>query len=144
MVAAKLANHGFPVHPWNEPTRDVQYVVRLYAIVNGATQLLTQTDPMRLGWIQHFPASDYPLSIQQTGVDQHGYITVNGKPFFPVYWSPHFDVPSESNYPPSHFGFTSVDLTPIVESENRMPDDKVKASLLAQVSKLKNNPKFFQ
>src|SRR5262249_62311486 len=42
------------------------------------------------------------------------------------------------------FKYKTVDLTEIVYSKHQMPDDTVKARLLAKVNEVKNDPRFFQ
>ena len=83
--------------------------------------------------------------IERTAVNEKGFITINGKPYFPVCWRPHGDTKSpESNYPVASLGYKSLDLTKIVYSKDAAPDADVKAALLAKVNAVKNDPTFFQ
>ena len=141
LIQAKLTSEGFTVHPWSEPVLDNTVVVRLYA-KDG--KLLAEGDPIRFGFLSRFPKPDLPEAIERTAVNERGYITVNGKPFFPVYWTPHFGICPEANWPPSVLKFKTLDVTSLVCSKEKMPDEEVKAKLLAKIAEVKNDPKFFQ
>jgi hypothetical protein len=89
-------------------------------------------------------APSFPERIERTAVNERGYITVNGQPYFPVYWTPHFGISPEADYPPTIHKMKALDLTTLVCSKNAMPDDEIKAKVLAKVAEVKNDPKFFQ
>jgi hypothetical protein len=87
---------------------------------------------------------EFPAKIEKTAVNERGFITVNGEVYFPVYWTPHFGICPEANYPPTQFGCKAVDLTALVCSKGAAPDDAVKAKLLAKIAEVKDDPKLFQ
>ena len=141
LIQAKLTSEGFIVHPWSEPVLDNVVAVRLY---DKAGKLLAEGDPIRFGFLSRFPKPDLPEAIERTAVNDRGYITVNGKPFFPVYWTPHFGICPEANWPPNVVKFKTLDITSIVCAKEKMPDEEVKAKLLAKIAEVKNDPKLFQ
>jgi hypothetical protein len=140
LVQAGLGSEGLTVHPWDEPVRDLAAGVRLY----GKDKLLAQTQPIRFGFVQRPPKPAFPERIEKTGVNDRGLLTVNGEVYFPVFWTPHFGVCPEANWPPTRFGFKAVDLTKIVYSKGRMPDEEVKDTLLARIGEVRDDPKLFQ
>jgi hypothetical protein len=146
LVQARLAGTGLTVHPWNEPVRDNEVSVRLYRKAGSAegAALLAQSDPLSFGFMTRVPRPDLPPEIRKTAINSRGFITVNDQVYFPVYWTPHFGMAPEANYPPTILGFKTVDLTQIVYSKGKAPDAEVKARLLAKVAEVKNDPKFFQ
>lgn len=95
-----------PVHPWREPTRDL----RLEASLPG----LQSPEPVSFGYLEPMPESDLPASVKTSRVTARGYLEVDGKPYFPVCWTPHFGILPEANYPPP--GLKSVDLTQAVQA----------------------------
>jgi hypothetical protein len=144
LVAVKLGSRGFTVHPWSEPILDNQVTLRLYGKEGGRTPLLAESEPVRFGFLTRFPRPDFPEVIRKTAVNEKGFLTINGNVYFPVYWTPHFGISPEADYPPRLFGYKAVDLTDLVYSRHRMPDEEVRAKLLARVNEVKNDPRFFQ
>jgi len=140
LAQVRLKSEGFAVHPWNEPVLDNAVVVRLH----GKSKLLAETEPIRFGFMARPPKAEFPEKIEKTAVNERGFITINGQPYFPVYWTPHFGVCPEVNYPPTQFKCKAVDLTSIVCSKDKMPDDEVKAKLLAKIAEVRNDPKLFE
>lgn len=112
LVQAHVESEGFAVHPWSEPVCDNRISVRLYG--KQGSNPLAESEPVSFGFITHFPPPDLPEKIERTAVNERGFITVNGKPYFPVYWTPHFGICPEANYPPQLFGYKAVDLTQLV------------------------------
>ncbi len=140
LAQVRLKSEGFKVHPWSEPILDNAVVVRLH----GKSKLLAETEPIRFGFMERQPKAEFPEKIEKTAVNARGFITINGQPYFPVYWTPHFGICPEVNYPPMQFKVKAVDLTGIVYAKEKMPDDEVKAKLLAKVNEVKGDPKLFQ
>lgn len=143
LVRAEIAAAGAVVHPWSDPVRDGEARVRVYRKDAGGERLLAETPAVRFGFMQPVPRQSFP-DIRRTAVDGRGYLQVNGAPYFPVYWTPHFGIAPEASYPARLFGCKSVDLTEIVYSKNRAPDAEVKAKLLQKVAEVKRDPKLFQ
>ena len=98
--------------------------------------MLAQSEPLAFGFLQRPPPPSFP-GIERTAVNQRGYLAVNGQPYFPVYWTPHFGVCPEADYPPTVCGMKALDLTDVACSRDAMPDDAVKARLLAKVAAVK-------
>jgi hypothetical protein len=144
LVQVRLQGEGFTVHPWQEPVLDNSAVFRLFAKSKADPALVAESQPVWFGFMERVPKPDFPDRITRTAVDERGFITVNGEPYFPVYWTPHFGIMPEVNYPPSQFGLKAVDLTSIVCPKEPMSDDEVKASLLKKIAEVKDDPKFFQ
>ena len=140
LVQARLGSEGFTVHPWDEPVRDAAVTVELH----GKGGLLAKSEPVRFGFLTRPPKPAFPGRIAKTAVNDKGFITVNGSVYFPVYWTPHFGICPEANYPPSRFGCKSVDLTQIVYSKKAMPDADVRTALLARIAEVRDDPKLFQ
>src|SRR5581483_2442111 len=63
---------------------------------------------------------------------------------FPVYWMPHFGASAEANYPPRLLDYTTLNLTSLVLSSGRAPDESVKAAVLARLHEVRDDPRFFQ
>ncbi|MBT9588845.1 hypothetical protein IV102_36255 [bacterium] len=127
-LAFSLSSCQSKVHPWNEPTRDLALVSRLQV----AGKVLAQSAPVAVGFMEKIPPPQFPARITTTKVDPRGYLRINDRPYFAVYWTPNFDRVFEGNYPPRLFGYPSVDL-------NDLPRDKV----LQKVAEARANPKFF-
>jgi len=167
LAQVRLKSEGFTVHPWGEPVLDNAVVVRLhwredagqgrpaygedagqgrpaYGDDAGQRRPAYSTEPIRFGFMERPPKAEFPAKIERTAVNERGFITVNGQPYFPVYWTPHFGICPEANYPPMQFGYRAVDLTSIVCAKDAMPDDEVKAKLLAKIHEVKGDPKLFQ
>jgi len=139
LVQVALGREGLTVHPCDEPVRDNAVAVRLY----GRSKLLAETKPIRFGFMAPLPKPQLPKAIRRTAVSDKGFITVNGEVYFPVYWTPHFGICPEANYPPTQFGYKAVNLTKLVYAKGQMPDDEVKAKLLARIAEVKDEPKLF-
>jgi len=135
---------GATIHPWSEPVRDHAVTFELFRNAAGGLVLIDQTEPLRFGFISHFPKPTFPSRIESTSIDARGFISINGTPYFPVFWTPHFGMSPEADYPPMQFGFKALDLTSLVYSKNRMPDDEFRAKILAKVAEVKDDPAFFQ
>ena len=145
LAQVRLKSAGFTVHPWSEPVLDNTVVVRLHWKEDaGQKRPAYSTEPIRFGFMERPPKAEFPEKIERTAVNERGFITVNGQPYFPVYWTPHFGICPEVNYPPMQFKCKAVDLTSIVYAKDKMPDDEVKAKLLAKIAEVKNDPKLFQ
>lgn len=140
LVRVEVPVAGAKAHPWQEPARDHRVTVRLLR-KDGSE--LARTEPLEFGFMQPVPRADLP-PVQRTAVDRRGYLTVNGRPYFPVYWTPHFGIAKEANYPARLFGLKSVDLTPLVYAKKAAPDAEVKVKLLARIAEVKNDPQLFQ
>lgn len=116
------------VHPWTEPTRDLNLVARLRA----GDRIVAQSNSVSVGFLEKIPAPQFPARITSTSVDSRGYLRINGQHYFPVYWTPNFERPSEGNYPPRFWGCPSQDL-------NDLPREQV----LQKVAEARANPRFF-
>lgn len=144
MVRTEIASKGFTVHPWNDPQRDNVVRARLFNKVAGKETLVAESVPVSFGFLDALPPH-VTEKIERTAVNDKGFITINGKPYFPVYWRPHGDSKApEANYPVKELGYKAVDLTTVIYSKNAPPDADVKAALLARVNAVKNDPAFFQ
>ncbi|HUT35761.1 MAG TPA: hypothetical protein VNE39_19905 [Planctomycetota bacterium] len=145
LAQVRLKSEGFKVHAWGEPVLDNAVVVRLHWKEDaGRGRPAYNTDPIRFGFMERPPKAEFPEKIERTAVNERGFITINGQPYFPVYWTPHFGICPEVNYPPMQFKCKAVDLTSIVYAKQKMPDDEVKAKLLAKVNGVKDDPRLFQ
>jgi len=145
LVQVRLKSEGFKVHPWNEPVLDNAVTVRLHWKENaGQGRPAHNTEEIRFGFMERPPKAEFPEKIEKTEVNERGFVTINGQPYFPVYWTPHFGICPEVNYPPMQFKLKAVDLTSIVYSKDKMPDDEVKAKLLTKVNEAKGDPRLFQ
>ena len=101
LVQIPLESGDFTVHSWTDPVRDIRVAVRL-RVAGG---VLAESEPIELGFLERLPPPVFPARIGRTAVNERGYITVDGKPFFPVYWTPHFGICREADYPPMEHGF---------------------------------------
>ncbi|MBM4032311.1 MAG: hypothetical protein FJ291_11045 [Planctomycetes bacterium] len=167
LAQVKLKSEGFKVHPWSAPVLDNAVAVRVrwkedagqrrpaynpdagqgrpaYNPDAGQGRPAYSTEPIRFGFMERPPKAEFPEKIEKTAVNERGFITINGQPYLPVYWTPHFGIRPEVNYPPMQFKLKAVDLTSIVYAKERMPDGEVKAKLLAKVNEVKTDPKLFQ
>jgi hypothetical protein len=141
LLQISIAQAGLPVRPWQTPVRDQTVTFRL---IDAAGAPLTEATTPAFGYLERVPAPDLPATIQRTAVDARGHLRVNGVPFFPVFWSPHFGIVPEATYHPRPLGFRCVDLTDLVLGANRPPDAGVKARLQAKVREVRGDPKLFQ
>ncbi|MBI2192250.1 MAG: hypothetical protein HYU36_09720 [Planctomycetes bacterium] len=144
LLQVRASSEGFAVHPWTEPVRDHAASVRLYLRSPDGPKLLVESDPLPFGFLERIPKAEFPEVIRRTAVNEGGHLTINGAAYFPVYWTPHFGVCPEANYPPTLFGCKTLDLTKIVYSKEGMPGDEVKAELLQRVDGARRDPRFFQ
>ena len=144
LLQVNLNHEGFTVHPWQEPVLDNTATVRLYGKADGKPTLIAEGEPVRFGFMEKVPKPDFPEAIKRTAVNDRGFITINGSAYFPVYWTPHFGVILEVNYPPMQFGFKALYLMDIVCPEEATSDEDVKAELTRKIGEVKNDPKFFQ
>lgn len=143
LFQARLTGEGKKAHPWSEPVRDQRVTFRLYLQQGENERLLTEAEAPSFGWMERPPKPALPERIEKTAVDARGILRVNGQPYFPVFWTPHFGMLPEADYPPNYIGGKVVDLTTVVYGKNRAPDAEVKARLLAEVEKVKADPRFF-
>jgi len=144
MVQAEIGSDGYVVHPWTDPQRDNSIKMRLLGKTEGGEKILAESEAVGYGFLERLPAN-VPEKIDRTAVNDKGFITINGKPWFPVCWRAHGDSKApEANYPVQAIGYKAVDLTAIVLSKNAAPDAEVKKQLLAKIEQVKNDPKFFQ
>ncbi|MBM3457443.1 MAG: hypothetical protein FJX77_02750, partial [Armatimonadetes bacterium] len=119
LLQAEIREAGLPVRPWREPIRDQQLRVRL---VSPGGRTAAEAESVPFGFMERVPAPDLPAEIRRTGLDSRGFLTVNDRPFFPVFWTPHFGILPEANYHPKPLGYQCVDLTQVVLAGNRPPD----------------------
>ena len=118
--------------------------MRLLGKTEGGEKILAESEAVSFGFLERLPPN-VPEKIDRTAVNDRGFITVNGKPWFPVCWRAHGDSKApEANYPVQAIGYKAVDLTAIVLSKNAAPDADTKRQLLAKIDQVKNDPKFFQ
>ena len=144
LLQVKLDSEGFTMQPWREPVLDNTATIRLYGKAEGKPTLIAEGAPVRFGFMEKIPKPDLPETITKTAVNERGFITINGKPYFPVYWTPHFGILPEANYPPTRFGYKAVNLMSIVCPKEEASDEAVKAALLKQIEDVKGDPKLFQ
>jgi hypothetical protein len=142
LVQTAIDETGFAVHPWDEPALDSTVTVRLHGGKGGGPVAEAVSPPF--GFLRPPPKCDLPDRIERTAVNARGLITVNGRPFFPVYWTPHFGVCPEAVWPPGRLGYKTLDLTDVVCPIRPMPAEQIKAAVLAKVAQVKDDPKFFQ
>ena len=144
LVRAEIDSAGLTVHPWTDVRRDNRVTARLFAKTSTGEKLLAQSAAPAFGMMEPVPRA-LPEIIERTAVDPRGFITVNGRPFFPVCWRPHGEsVAPDADYPPRALKFLTVDLTSIVYAKKAAPDAEVKAALLAKIEQVKNDPRLFQ
>lgn len=124
-----MGAQGQTVHPWSEPTRDLNLTARLYDLQGKE---VAHSAGLALGFMHKIPPPSFPPRLQSSGVDERNHLLLNGKPYLPVYWTPNFDRPHEGNYPPRLWGYSSLDL-----------NGQSASSLAALVPKALSNPKFF-
>lgn len=148
LLQVKLDSKDLTVHPWQEPVLDCLATIRLYSKMGNESRpslrLTAEGAPVRFGFMEKVPKPSFPETIKKTAINERGFITINGQPYFPVYWTPHFGIVPEVNYPPMQFGYKSLNLMKLVCSKEAAPDDEVKAELLKKINEVKNDPKFFQ
>ncbi len=144
LLQTEVREQGLPLRSWQEPIRDHRLRVRLLAKGSGTVRVVAEAEGETFGFMEKAPPPALPGEIRRTGVDARGFMTVNGSPYYPVFWTPHFGVLPEANYHPRALGYQCADLTEIVYSKQRAPDAEVKARLQAKVRELRVNPKLFQ
>jgi hypothetical protein len=144
IMRAEIDAASLTQHPWTDAQRDCAVVARLLAREGGREKVVAESEPFHFGVMESVPRL-LPDKIERTAVDARGFITVNGRPFFPVCWRPHAESKApDADYPPRALGFTTVDLTSIVYSKKSAPDAEVKQALLAKINAVKNDPRLFQ
>lgn len=124
-----LSGQGQTLHPWTEPTRDLQLEA---VLCDRSGKPVFRSKTLAVGFMGKIPAPSFPAAITSTGVDSRNRVLINGQPFLPVYWTPNFDRPHEGNYPPRLWGYPSLDL-------NNVPA----GGLAAALAQARANTKFF-
>ena len=128
------------VHPWAEPARDRSVRARLYS---RRGELLGESSRFCYGFMEKPPEAEFPAVIHSTSVDQRGYLRINEKPYFPVYWSPNMQAPFEGNYPPRLHGARSHDLNNVIFPKGELSRSFPESALAAEVSNATADPHFF-
>jgi hypothetical protein len=144
MLQTALSSEAFTVHPASDPQCDNEFKARLVLKAGDRSEAVAESERVEFGFMAELRKTE-PVKIERTAVNDKGFITINGQPYFPVYWRPHGSSKSpESNYPVKDLGYKSLDVTSIVLGRNVPPDAETKAALLAKVEEVKNDPAFFQ